>query len=185
MTQPRTAFISGHTDLDQADFDRIYIPKIDAALEAGDRLILGDATGVDTQALEYLLNPSTRKRFPDVVQRIKVYASKVPNTKSLEARGVKVISPKDPSLAPTPEAEGLVGFENKGRDRARFKYALHDAHMTLKSDYDILYARTEGESRDFYGSKYRPRLSATEINRRRREILAAKREGRPLPSTLR
>lgn len=177
----RTAFVSGHTDLSQEDFDQHYIPQLDRALEAGDNLLLGDATGVDTQALTYLLSPEIQAEYPNVKSRIIIYASKDQHVPALKKHGVHIISPKDPSLAPTPEAESIVGFENKGKDRTRFKYTLHDAHLTLLSDYDILYARTEAEAKEFYGSKYRPRLSATEGNRRRREILIARRAGKPDP----
>ena len=44
--------------------------------------------------------------------------------------------------------------------------------MTGATDYDILYVRSEDESRQLYGEKYRPRVSATEMNRMRRLELA-------------
>lgn len=53
--------------------------------------------------------------------------------------------------------------------------------MTLNSDYDILWVRSEDESRAFYGTKWRPRISATELNRQRRENLRAIGEGRDMP----
>ena len=45
--------------------------------------------------------------------------------------------------------------------------------MTAVSDYDILYVRSEAESRQLYGPKYRPRVSGTEMNRMRRAKLLA------------
>ena len=55
-TKVNVAFISGHTDLSHDDFDRIYVPLIDAALSEGHSLILGDAVGADWRALKYLMS---------------------------------------------------------------------------------------------------------------------------------
>lgn len=69
-----------------------------------------------------------------------------------------------------------VVVNKQGRDARRYHHVQRDAAMTAASDYDILYVRTEEESRALYGPRYRPRVSATELNRRRRaELLAAKR----------
>ena len=46
-----------------------------------------------------------------------------------------------------------------------------DAAMTAASDYDVSYVRSEEERRELYGCRYRPRVSATELNRRRRAEL--------------
>jgi hypothetical protein len=44
--------------------------------------------------------------------------------------------------------------------------------MTRASNYDILWTRSEEETRKLYGDKYRSRVSATELNRLRRiEVL--------------
>lgn len=182
MTTPRTAFISGHTDLSDADFERYYIPQIESALEAGDNFILGDATGVDTQAINFLLSPSTTAKYPTISERVTIYASRVNNVSRFQKLGVKVISPQDDHLQRvTSETDALMdGVKNKGRDRARYRHLLRDAHLTLDSDYDILWARSDELAREFYGAKYRPRISATEINRQRRENLAARREGREM-----
>ncbi len=50
----RTAFISGHLDLTQDEFDREYIPLIEKALLQGDKFVIGDARGADTIAQKYL-----------------------------------------------------------------------------------------------------------------------------------
>ena len=84
-----------------------------------------------------------------------------------------VVGPDDPRLIPTPEIEGLFVIKNPGRDQARYRHLVRDAHMTLNSDYDILYVRSEEESRKLYAEKYRARVSATEYNRRRRERVLA------------
>lgn len=182
MAAPRVAFISGHTDLSDTDFEQHYIPQIEVALEARDSFIFGDATGVDTQAIDFLLSPSTVAKYPSISDRITLYTSRVNNISRLEKLVTKVISPKDNRLQQIPEElESLMdGVKDKGRDRARYKHMLRDTHLTLDSDYDILWVRSEEKSREFYGSKYRPRISATEINRQRRENLKAKREGREI-----
>lgn len=45
---------------------------------------------------------------------------------------------------------------------------MRDRVMTECSDYDILWVRSEEESKELYGAKYRARISATEMNRLRR-----------------
>lgn len=47
-----------------------------------------------------------------------------------------------------------------------------DDAMTRASDEDILFVRSEEESRKMYGKKYRPRISGTEHNALRRARLA-------------
>ena len=49
------AFISGHLDLTQEEFNEHYIPKIQEAIGRGDRFVVGDAKGTDTMAQAYLL----------------------------------------------------------------------------------------------------------------------------------
>lgn len=49
--------------------------------------------------------------------------------------------------------------------------------MTMASDYDILWARTDEEAKLLYGAKWRAdRVSATELNRRRRLEVAEQME---------
>lgn len=63
-----------------------------------------------------------------------------------------------------------VCIDNERHDKRdpRARYVKRDAGMTQASDYDILWARTEGEERALYGRKWRARVSATELNRLRR-----------------
>ncbi|KAK4900754.1 hypothetical protein LTR49_027388 [Elasticomyces elasticus] len=171
----QTALISGHTDLSSVDFDNIYIPKINNALLSGHSFILGDAAGVDTQALQFLLSESIRKQYPDILDRITIYPSRASNTVMLEALNLTVVGPEDLALAQTSEVAELIGVVKTGKDKARSKHIVRDTHMTLRSDYDILYVRSDEESRKLYGDKYRARVSATEMNRLRREkILTSK-----------
>lgn len=50
------AFISGHLDLTQAEFDEHYKSRIDAAIAAGDSFVVGDARGADAMAQAWLSN---------------------------------------------------------------------------------------------------------------------------------
>lgn len=162
------ALVSGHTDLSAADFATHYVPRIAAALATGHRFILGDAAGVDTQALAYLLSGAVAAAHPRVAARITVYASRRHTVAALRARGLRVLAPDHPSL----RVERTVGVvARKGPDARRWHHIQRDANMTAASDYDILFTRSEEESRRLYGDKYRPRISATELNRRRREEL--------------
>ena len=49
------AFISGHLDLTDAEFEAHYVPALDRAHAAGDTFIVGDARGADFLAQRYLL----------------------------------------------------------------------------------------------------------------------------------
>jgi hypothetical protein len=51
-----TAFISGHLDISQEDFETHYIRIIDNAIIKGCKFIVGDARGVDNLATNYLIN---------------------------------------------------------------------------------------------------------------------------------
>lgn len=46
----KTAFVSGHLDLTEEEFDLHYKPKIQKALEDGDSFVVGDARGADQMA---------------------------------------------------------------------------------------------------------------------------------------
>lgn len=48
------AFISGHLDVTQAEFDHFYKQHIDTAIEKGHSFVVGDARGADTLAQVYL-----------------------------------------------------------------------------------------------------------------------------------
>lgn len=51
-------FISGHRNLSKEDFEKYYVPAIEAAIhgELGYDFIMGDCDGVDYMAQEYLYN---------------------------------------------------------------------------------------------------------------------------------
>ncbi|KAK1076324.1 hypothetical protein LTR33_009041 [Friedmanniomyces endolithicus] len=177
--RPLTAFVSGHTDLSEANFESIYLPLLNAAIAQGHNFLIGDALGVDSFALQYLLSDVVKKQFPDVAtRRITVYPGRSHTIPALQAQGINVVSLNDARLQLTSEIAEVIGVVDGGKDHARYKFLIKDARMTLDSDYDILYVRGEEESRAMYGKLYRARVSATELNRRRREFLVMKREAK-------
>ncbi|KAM6529493.1 hypothetical protein FALCPG4_007629 [Fusarium falciforme] len=141
----RTAMISGHIDISHSEFAMHYHDLIKEAIARGDRFILGDARGTDEFALEYILRHKP-------TARITVYASRAERCKALTDRNIDAILVKP----------------LKKKARGRQHHLERDAEMTNSSDYDILWVRDEEECRKLYGEKYRPRISATELNRRRR-----------------
>lgn len=53
-------FVSGHLDVTQAEFDEHYVPKLNAAIRAGDAFVVGDARGLDAMAQAYLYGRTTK-----------------------------------------------------------------------------------------------------------------------------
>lgn len=58
----KTAFISGHLDLEYHEFFKHYVPQIQAAMELGHSFVVGDARGTDAMAQQYL----AEKGYPAV-----------------------------------------------------------------------------------------------------------------------
>jgi hypothetical protein len=58
-----TAFISGHLDITAEEFFTHYIPEIDAALNRGDLIVVGDAGGVDATAQLYVFHRGVDHRM--------------------------------------------------------------------------------------------------------------------------
>ena len=164
-----SALISGHTDLSDAEFEQHYVSQLDRALNAGHCFILGDAAGADTLALSYLLSPAILQRHPNLKSLITVYPSRKYNIPKLTSQGLSIVRPDDRALQ---VERTVVVVARKGKDARRYHHIQRDANMTAASDYDILYLRSADESKKLYGEKWRPRVSATEMNRLRRAELA-------------
>lgn len=144
---PKIAFISGHIDLVPLQFSTNYIPLIASAISNGHHFVLGDALGTDHQALSHLLcQPSFDPR------RITVHISRPRNLAKFQAMGVKT----------------FVAEEKYNKNDPKARHVERDKGLTACSDYDILWVRGENESMELYGARYRPRVSATEMNRLRR-----------------
>ena len=56
MNESQIAFISGHRVITEEEFNEHYVPLLDAALERGDKFLVGDYYGVDHMAQKYLLS---------------------------------------------------------------------------------------------------------------------------------
>lgn len=57
------AFVSGHRDITQLEFDTHYVPLLDKAILEGHRIVVGDYQGVDFIAQRYL----REKGYGDVI----------------------------------------------------------------------------------------------------------------------
>ncbi|KAK7961624.1 uncharacterized protein PG986_002449 [Apiospora aurea] len=176
---PRVAMVSGHMDLTPDEFAGAYHAPLDEALARGDAFVMGDAKGVDETALEYIL----AKGGASAAGRVTVYASRPANVDKLQRLGVHVVLAEmhsDLAAGDGAASSSSRGRRGRGQGRGggrgggRQRHLRRDEMMTEKSDYDILYVRSEAESRALYGDKYRPRVSATELNRQRRAAVSAK-----------
>jgi len=50
------AFVSGHRDVTDLEFNTHYVPKLDEAMKQGHLVVVGDYQGVDYMAQRYLKN---------------------------------------------------------------------------------------------------------------------------------
>jgi hypothetical protein len=153
----RIAMISGHIAITPADFATHYLPAIDLAISRGDYFILGDAQGTDILALDYLLQHGG----PLIKHRITIYPSRPHNIAKFEAMGLGT-SRSPPEETPARECS-TRGRRRRQRD-PQTRHLQRDRRMTMASDCDILWVRSDEEARALYGDKYQPRVSATELN---------------------
>ncbi|KAJ7149760.1 hypothetical protein C8R43DRAFT_887840 [Mycena crocata] len=143
---PLTAFVSGPLVPSPTYFAEHYARRIDAAIAQNASFVLGPSAGIDTLTHAYL-----RDKGVDPA-RITVYLS--------ESEGKL---PKWRQFADRLRREGVkVVVAGRG-------HTERDAAMTAASDYDILRYQTEAECRAMYGTKYRPRVSGTQLNEMRRQ----------------
>lgn len=140
---PRTAFISGPLEPGVEYFLEHYEPLIRDAISAGDSFVMGPAPGMDTMALQYLLE---EKIHPS---RITVYLAEFQET------SMRDLKEWFEGLGGNVKVEGVTTSNR-------------DAAMTRDSDYDILRYMSVEEQKKFYGARYFPHVSATEKNERRR-----------------
>jgi hypothetical protein len=143
--RPRTVFISGPLTPTTTYFAEHYAARVDAAIDQGHSFVLGPSAGIDTIALAYLKHRGVSP------SRITVFLS--------ESEGEL---PQWQKFRTVLLSYGL-GVVVAGRGHTE-----RDAAMTVASDYDILRYQTEAECRAMYGSKYRARVSGTQLNEIRR-----------------
>lgn len=146
MSQQNRYFISGHTDLSFDDFIKHYKEPILIAIKNDPNctFVVGDAPGVDIMAQHLLI----RILGEDGINRITVY--------HIGTHPKNIVFINDTPLKST------GGFTS---------HTAKDKAMTLASDIDIAYVRSNEESKLLYGDKFNPkRISGTQqnINRRRK-----------------
>lgn len=180
QARARIAFISGHIDLAQCDFDQHYKPHLDQAVAAGDAFIVSSSRGADTLALDYLLAAGVSGEKITVYLNTPLPPKQPPKGSGAKGGGRKgdragsnQTNRRDPAPAMIQRFENMgVNVKMIGGDHTR-----RDTVMTRESDYDVLWVRPEEETKRLYGTKWRPgRVSGTEKNRLRREVIAVGRE---------
>lgn len=167
--QARIAFISGHIDISQEQFDIHYASRLDEAIAAGDSFIISSSRGADTLALSHLLAANVPR------EKITIYLN-TPLLPKDPPKGRKAAKSSGPNQTnrrdPTPEL--IQHFTDLGV-KVRMVSGDHerrDTVMTRESEYDILWVRSEAESKEVYGRKWRKgRVSGTEKNRLRRDVM--------------
>ncbi len=112
----KIAFISGHLDLTEDEFEQHYIPQIDKALDAGHSFVVGDARGCDAAAQSYLF---VNLPFAEYRARVTVYHM--------------LKAPRN-HLGHCPLKGGFPS--NNAKDRG----------MTEASDFDVAWVRPERHS---------------------------------------
>jgi hypothetical protein len=55
------AFVSGHRDITDSEFNTHYAPKLDKAIQEGHQIVVGDYQGVDYLAQKYLSDKNYQK----------------------------------------------------------------------------------------------------------------------------
>lgn len=171
---PRVAFISGHIDISQEQFNTHYASRLNDAIAASDSFIVSSSRGVDTLALNYLLAANVPKENITVYLNTPLPPEDPPKgRKATKASGPNQTNRRDP----TPEL--IQRFTDLGVNIRMVSgdHERRDTVMTRESDYDVLWVRSEEESREVYGRKWRKgRVSGTERNRLRREVVGIGRD---------
>lgn len=139
----KVAFISGHVDISEQEFEAHYIPKIDEAIEVGHHFVVGSANGADRMTLEYLYKKNVN------ANRVTCYIYE----RDLGRHSRRITEVRD------------TGFNTYDDFTS---YTSRDAYMTNLSDYDIAWVRSVEECKKLYGDSYRDRKSGTQLNLERR-----------------
>lgn len=142
------AFISGHLDLTNIEFEKYYIDKINNAIINNHKFVIGNSRGADEMSLNYLLE---KKINPE---NITIFIFSYDKSRNHEEKYKKL---------------GLKTYKSinykKPEDR--------DKDMTKLSTYDILYVRDPETTRkmiELQGKKYDPNfVSGTMKNLLRRK----------------
>ena len=107
------AYISGHLDLTEEEFEEHYVPFIEKALERGDTFIIGDARGADSLAQAYLWDC-------DMIDHVTVYhmytqpRNNVGNYKTVD--GFKTDLDRDEAM--TENSDYDIAWVRPGREKS-------------------------------------------------------------------
>lgn len=143
-----------------SQFTQNYAAPLDAAIAQGDNFIMSNAGGADTMGLAYL---DSHGVSPD---RITIYLHTPQPNRRLNATQTRINSLRFGS--DVEEAYKKKGYKCKV---VQGFHTERDAVMTEESDYDILWIRSDEDTRKLYGAKYRRgRISGTQKNMDRRAL---------------
>ena|SRR5581483_5338407 len=136
----KIAFVSGHVELDHKTFLDHYQGPLDEAIKNQCSFVIGNAQGADTYALNYLLEKQVNPHNITIY----IYSRFQKSCENYAKKGINVKS----------------GFKS---------YSERDQSLTLNSDYDIAWVRSEEESKILFGNRWKPhKKSATQLNLERR-----------------
>lgn len=139
--QQQRFFISGHTDLPHSEF----LEKYEAQIR--------DAAWADDGNTSFVVGDSCG---------VDTFAQELLHEMGVDHDRVLVYHIGEKPRNNTHKWPTCGGFKG---------HSQKDAAMTKDSTHDILYIRTQEESKAFYGESYYPRKSATQKNQERRAIL--------------
>lgn len=141
--QMNIAFISGHINISDEEFNKHYTNKIDEAINNNHKFVIGNANGADSLAFSYLLNKGVDPKNITIY-----YYVKYPNNNIRKVDYYKKLG-----------ANVVTGFTS---------YTDRDKNMTLSSDYDIAWVRQLEESKKIYKNFDANKKSGTQLNLDRR-----------------
>ncbi len=153
----QVCFISGHTDISNGKFQSYYQAKIDHAIASNHEFVIGCSKGTDRLAFEYLVTRGAANRITIYMCEYEV------------DQFIKYFQSRGASLLIMESYLSDLGDNTTIKTCQKFKTLnQRDEAMTLNSDYDIAYVRTKDEAKEFYGPKYKSRITGTEKNLIRR-----------------
>lgn len=115
---PRTAMISGHRDITGKEFEQHYRQRIDNAIKANHRFVVGDAPGVDRIALRYLLSKGAHVTLYHPFEY-----PRVPHPRNLPCRG-GYASYKERDAAMTAASDYDIAWVRPGRENSGTAYNI-------------------------------------------------------------
>ncbi len=121
MAKTITYFISGHIDISQEDFDRYYVPAIEDIIhgDLGYEFIMGDCSGVDLMAQEYLHKKGCGFGVYHMFEKPRNCVVNADNKDELNRAGIYLVggfqSDEERDAAMTRASNSDIAFIKKGR----------------------------------------------------------------------